>query len=138
MTQENRLIDHLNVGTEVTCIMYGNGVVVKIDVDIPFPIRILFKSEMERSYTYDGRYWEWVSPTLFLSSQNPQLTFDPLPTIFNEGDPVWVCDDPKQDAWNLRFYSHLEDGKHCCFRGQSKSGRKTIWKNVKPFIGELP
>lgn len=44
--------------------MHGHGVVVDIEENLDFPVRVDAKNESDIGYTYDGRYYGNSTPTL--------------------------------------------------------------------------
>lgn len=105
------------------------GEVVDIELGC-LPLKIIFKG-MHYYFTLTGRPGEGLPPVLSLTpytlngfSQEPQIEKDTL---------VYVRDhDDKK--WEMRFYSHVDNGIHFCFSHQLKSSdtKKSInWKFVE-------
>ena len=123
---------YFRVGQTVYDVRYGHGIVEHIDPDAHLcPLYVGFKSLMLlKSYTLDGKDRATdLHPSLY---QNPIVTIpnDPFEE-FESGELVWVNNDVK--IWEIRFYSHFEDGEHHCFKAQQTEGLTNVWKHVRKF-----
>jgi hypothetical protein len=133
-----RLIDFLEVGSKVWNVRRKQWETVEeFYVSINYPI-----TTNEDSYSIDGFIDTGdVLPTIFLTEYHPdrgdaypQLPKE-LPTKFKKDDLVWVRAKCDYD-WNVRFYSHFENGKHYCFIDQKSSketGTTIDWKEIFSF-----
>lgn len=93
------IFDEIEVGSEVFCILCGNGIVMEINKNATYPIVVEFEGNTNSSYTEEGKLFEF-SKTITL--YHPGTTFSiqpapkPLPEI-NDGELVWVWDKSKED-----------------------------------------
>ena len=122
--------NYFRVGQTVYDVRFGKGIVVSASYTKEQPIRVKFCDQYETAYTVEGKSYEFHShPSLY---QNPIVTIpnDPFEE-FEKGELVWVTHDTK--IWEIRFYSHFEDGEHHCFKAQQIEGLTNVWKHVRKF-----
>lgn len=93
------------------------GEVMNTDNSEPYTIKVKFLSDYGNYFTNDGRIHKEIPPVLSHTpytlngfSQNSVIEKDTL---------VWVRNN--DECWHQRFYSHFENGYHCCFNDQKTS-----------------
>jgi hypothetical protein len=85
-----------------------------------YPIRVKFTNDYSDDFTHDGRHLRFTPPVLSNTpytlngfSQNEVIEKDTL---------VWVK--MYEDfEWQMKYYSHFENGQHYCFVGQLTSNQ---------------
>ncbi|WP_296683649.1 hypothetical protein [Flavobacterium sp.] len=103
------------------------GYVLDIIKELLHPIVVKFKWGIEY-LTEDGRYGKETPPVL---SHTPYTLngFSQVQEI--EKDTLVYVRNHKEYHWQIRYYSHFEDGNHLCFDNQKKSteaDKTVIWK----------
>lgn len=134
------------VGMTVHDYEYGEGVIVRINERMTYPIEVRFKMHSE-NYTMEGESFK--SP---MNSTLPRLSLTPydlvnggatFPTFkpelpgIEKGTLVYV---KNLDRWEMRYFSHFDEdeGIHC-FISQSKEGDTIPWTEyslTNPLIEE--
>ena len=122
-------MEKFKVGQRVECKVCGWGTIKHIKDSIySYPIEYEGDNGKVLLYTEDGRFYKYSSICLSpygwnVSEKEPE---------FKEGELVWVRDSTG-DNWQARYYSFYKDGKHYCFKGQTKEGGSIMWENIKKF-----
>lgn len=138
-TQENKLPTYFRIGDKVKSLFFGEGKVVGVISDNPFPstIVVIFDNDpnVRRSYTYDGCYTTQEPPTLFQAHLVlPELPKNEPILEFKEGELVWVKDFGATN-WHARYYAGSINGKHTVYSFQTKKEKLTsIYFEIKPFF----
>jgi hypothetical protein len=114
------------VGQPVYCLAYGHGNVVKIDIDLEYPIIVSYSNWGSEEYTLDGKIWE--DGPVCLYSEKPEITvpkWQPKP-----GEWCWFWMEEFEGAY-LRRFAKMENGRYMTNINDS-------YYNCAPFVGELP
>ena len=123
----------LKVGDEVFCLLFGHGVVDEIDPIVTYSIRAVFGDDDHEAYTPDGLWRRDLRRTLYRANSGVIEIDTAKVETFERGQKVWARGG--DNSWFPRYYSHFEDGKHCCFvcggTEWSSSGLVTGWNRVR-------
>jgi hypothetical protein len=90
-----------------------------------YPIKVLFNNDILIDFTNDGRYFDYLPPVL---SHTPYTLNGFTQNEVIEKDTLVFVRGSKSGHWEIRYYSHFENGKHYCFKYQhtSKETNDTI------------
>lgn len=106
------------------------GEVLEIENESIYPVGVRFENNMHAVFTIDGRTKDGLPVVLSLTpytlngfSQEPQIEKDTLVYVRNK----------EIDQWEMRYYSHFENGIHYCFCGQKKS-KETDYSYAWKFL----
>lgn len=118
---------YFEVGMTVWDVRHGKGNVFEIDTNLnPYPVVVLFKGE-KQSYTNDGK--NLLSDCDYSLFQTEPIITPNVPiNEFKQGELVFVC---SSNEWFLRYYSHIENGKHYCFKHQKNEGHVISWAYIR-------
>ena len=101
------------VGDKVYCILYGWGIVYKIDDDDSYPVDVNFKLEGDMdtiSYTCDGRLYSNTSPTLSFTEYTLDDFSQERPIELPEvGEEIMVSDNGT--IWKLATFINYHPTK---------------------------
>lgn len=108
-------------GDRVFDIAYGWGIVVEVD-DSYYSISVKFDGGKLYTYTKHGKIYDDVPPTLSFTEYTLEGFSQERPEELPEKDTlVYVRDNYSYSDWHMRYFSHKQDGKYCCFVSQRKS-----------------
>ena len=119
---------YFRVGQTVYDAAFGKGVVLKTEgINDVYPIEVCFDEILndKKYYTHVGKYTvDARYPSLY---QNPIVTMSNEPIVeFERGELVWVRDRNIDNIWDVRYYSHYENGVHHYFINQYKCHSSTV------------
>ena len=112
-------------GDKVYDIHRGWGKVVRIIPGDYYPITVKF-DKTRATYTLDGIYTTDALKCLSFTDYSGAEAFSqvrPLPKV-KKGQLIYVW---SLGIWDMRYFSHFENGKPYCFTNQNKSGGATSW-----------
>ena len=121
-------------GDRVYCVIHGHGVVVDIEENAAFPIRVDFKDESDIGYTTDGRYYAKVNPTLSFTEYTLRGFSQERPIMLPEVGELCLVRDCNDDIWLAREFAKYRHGLFICqavdldlYHGQGE----VEWKYMK-------
>lgn len=104
---------YFEIGMEVYDVRFGTGVVHEIDSNL---IHVLYGIDF-RSYILDGRWHAEERISLF--TKEPTIYPNKEVIKFEKMELVFAFTGKQ---WDLRYYSHSEQGLHYCYDDQKKGG----------------
>lgn len=128
--KEEKMKNYYYVGQKVSHQAFGDGVVNSVKGTLKdYPIIVDFENSC-KTFTVDGRYKTDELPSL---SQKPHVPLELEEVVsFEKGELVWIrCG--INAIWNVRFYSHYENGKHKYFDNQIKEGLTSVAEFIRKF-----
>ena len=123
------------VGQKVSDQRYGDGIVVAIDFNGLYPIKVNF-SGYSQTYTLEGKFNS--EDTFSILSQNPHvpLKYNNINKLFKKGEVVWCF--LNGELWYLGVYEGLEKGNHKVSQGYTNDGAVSYEyltdEQIKKFI----
>jgi hypothetical protein len=121
--------DIFKKGDKVYCVIHGHGVVVDIEEDVDFPVRVDAKNESDIGYTYDGRYCGNSTPTLSFTEYTLQGFTQERPIVLPEVGDLCLVRDFNDDTWLAREFAEYRHGLFIC---QAVHGQGEVeWKYMK-------
>ena len=117
------------VGDKVYCVMHGHGVVVDIEENLNFPVRVDVKNESDIGYTYDGRYYGNSTPTLSFTEYTLWGFSQERPIMLPEVGELCLVRDYNDDTWLAREFAEYRHGLFIC---RAVHGQGEVeWKYMK-------
>ena len=117
------------VGDKVYCVMHGHGVVVDIEENLNFPVRVDAKNESDIGYTYDGRYYGNSTPTLSFTEYTLWGFSQERPIMLPEVGELCLVRDYNDDTWLAREFAEYRHGLFIC---RAVHGQGEVeWKYMK-------
>ncbi|CAB4153233.1 hypothetical protein UFOVP618_53 [uncultured Caudovirales phage] len=99
-------------GDKVYCVIHGHGVVVNIEENLDFPVRVDAKNESDIGYTYDGRYYGNSTPTLSFTEYTLQGFSQERPIKLPEVGELCLVRDEGFHFWIAKgFISYNPDNE---------------------------
>ena len=96
------------------------GEVITIDSDSHYPIIVKFINGISMRFSKDGSFYENTPQVL---SHTPYtLNGFTQNKVIEKDTLVWVRM-YEDSEWQMRYYSHFENGQHYCFIGQLTSNQ---------------
>ena len=114
-------------GDKVYCVIHGHGVVVDIEENLDFPIRVDFKDESDIGYTTDGRYYAKVNRTLSFTEYTLQGFSQERPIELPEAGELCLFRDYDKECWRGVEFKMYDKTLNCPFVDSSGDG----WKQMK-------
>jgi hypothetical protein len=102
--------DIFKKGDKVYCVMHGHGVVVDIEENLDFPVRVDAKNESDIGYTYDGRYSGNFAPTLSFTEYTLQGFSQERPIVLPEVGELCLVRDNEDENWRVREFEFENAG----------------------------
>ena len=117
------------VGDKVYCVMHGHGVVVGIEENLDYPVRVDVENESDIGYTYDGRYSRDFAPTLSFTEYTLQGFTQEKPVELPKVGELCLVRDFNDDTWLVREFAEYRHGLFIC--KVVHGHREVEWKYMK-------